>query len=225
MAKDISGPPDDKAKVESGVRAAAIAAARGVPLGEYVLSKIVAEASDPSLNEAERASRAASLGEHYAASEKPLNHLAATQGEIDRNAAAARFATQRGGLEEFAKARREKGGSEGTIESRDPRSSGDYDKIAGGNIDRAVYKSLLAEGITPQQMRYAVPFAQALGWTDKDSVRNLANAGREFSSAVVQYDKARKNGDTAGMNNAEKKFMMLMTARPIRGPLRRKTNS
>ncbi len=62
MAKTLNGTQEDKVQAENAVRAAAKAAARGAPLSEAFLSKIVAETSDSSLSIADRVQRAATHG-------------------------------------------------------------------------------------------------------------------------------------------------------------------
>ena len=84
-------------------------------------------------------------------------------------------------------------------------SSADYDKIGSGGSDRA-YKALLGEGFTRPQLDSAFNSARLLGWNDRESIRNLANAGKDFTSAVVEYDQARKKGDKAAMDKADKKI-------------------
>jgi hypothetical protein len=90
-------------------------------------------------------------------------------------------------------------------ESRERPSSADYDKMGSGGVDRA-YKALLGEGFTRPQVDSAFNAAHALGWNDPASLRNLANAGKDFSSAVVEYDQARKKDDKAAMEKADKKI-------------------
>ena len=91
-------------------------------------------------------------------------------------------------------------------ESRERPSSADYDKITNGGSERGAYKALLGEGFTRTQIDSAFNAAHALGWNDPASLRNLANAGKDFSSAVVEYDQARKKGDKAAMEKADKKI-------------------
>jgi hypothetical protein len=88
MAKISAGTEEDKARAENSVRAAAIAAARGVPLSEAVLSKIVAETSDPTLSHSDRKLRASSMAEQYLTSPKALNTISATPQEIAAQTAA-----------------------------------------------------------------------------------------------------------------------------------------
>ncbi|WP_375415646.1 hypothetical protein [uncultured Bradyrhizobium sp.] len=73
---------DDIARIEESIRAAAKAAARGVPLGEAVLSRIVAETNQPGISIADRLSRAGAIAEQYAASPKPLNEISAAPQDI-----------------------------------------------------------------------------------------------------------------------------------------------
>lgn len=73
---------DDIARIEESIRAAAKAAARGVPLGEAVLARIVAETIQPGLSIADRLSRAGAMAENYATAPKALNELSATPHEI-----------------------------------------------------------------------------------------------------------------------------------------------
>ena len=86
---------DDIARTEASVRTAAIAAARGVPLGEAILEKIVAETNQPGLSVADRVSRAAVMAEQYAASPKPLNAISASPQEVAAQTAALAFVPSR----------------------------------------------------------------------------------------------------------------------------------
>ncbi len=95
MSKNFSGTQQDKVHAENAVRAAAVAAARGAPLSEAFLSKIVAETSDSSLSIADRVQRAASMAEQYVTSPKALNEISATPQEIAAQAAAMNFASSR----------------------------------------------------------------------------------------------------------------------------------
>jgi len=95
MAKILTGTEEDKVKAERAVRAAAVAAARGAPLSEAFLSKILAETSDPSLSIADRVQRAESMVEQYVTSPKALNDISATPQEIAAQAAAMKFASSR----------------------------------------------------------------------------------------------------------------------------------
>jgi hypothetical protein len=95
MAKISAGTVEDKARVENSVRAAAIAAARGAPLSKAILSKIVAETSDPSLSMADRVQRAATMAEQYVTSPKAINTISATPQEIAAQTAAMNFASSR----------------------------------------------------------------------------------------------------------------------------------
>jgi hypothetical protein len=82
MAKKFSGTQDEKVRRESAVRAAAIAAARGVPLSEDVLLNILAKTNEPGLSDADRISRATSMAEQYVAAPKPVNLLSATPAQL-----------------------------------------------------------------------------------------------------------------------------------------------
>jgi hypothetical protein len=95
MAKILTGTEEDKVQAENAVRAAAVAAARGAPLSEAFLSKILAETSDPSLSIADRVQRAESMVEQYVTSPKALNEISATPQEIAAQAAAMKFASSR----------------------------------------------------------------------------------------------------------------------------------
>jgi hypothetical protein len=195
MAKDSFGTQDDKARVENSVRAAAIAAARGVHLSESVLDNIVAETNGPGLSIADRISRASSMAEQYVAAPKPVNYLSATPAELAAL-----------GKQEGVKGRFLIDGVTGyvdrdgrNVDSKERRSSAEYDKLASGTVDRATLSALLNEGFTKQQINDAAFTAQALGWKDRQSVKNLAYAGKEFSTLAEQHEQARKDGDTAKM--------------------------
>lgn len=95
MAKISAGTEQDKVKAENAVRAAAVAAARGAPLSKAILSKIVAETSDPSLSMADRVLRAATMAEQYVTSPKAINTISATPQEVAAQTAAMNFASSR----------------------------------------------------------------------------------------------------------------------------------
>jgi hypothetical protein len=95
MTKISAGTEEDKVRVETSVRAAAIAAVRGAPLSEAFLSKVVAETSDPSLSAADRVQRAATMAEQYVSSPKAINVISATPQEIAAQAAAMNFPSSR----------------------------------------------------------------------------------------------------------------------------------
>ncbi|WP_375415457.1 hypothetical protein [uncultured Bradyrhizobium sp.] len=80
---------DDRVRIEESIRAAAKAAARGVPLSEAFLAKIIAETDLPGLSIADRVARAAAMAENYATSPKALNELSATPQEMAAQAKAA----------------------------------------------------------------------------------------------------------------------------------------
>ena len=84
-------------------------------------------------------------------------------------------------------------------DSKERRSSAEYDKMAGGAVDRAIYSTLINEGFTRQQINDAAFTAQALGWKDRQSIKNLTHAGKEFSTLAEQYDRASRDGDAAKM--------------------------
>jgi hypothetical protein len=94
MAKILTGTEQDNVQVENAVRAAAKSAARGAPLSEALLSRIVAETSDPTLTLADRVLRAATMAEQYVASPKAINLISATPQEIAAQAAAMNFAVR-----------------------------------------------------------------------------------------------------------------------------------
>jgi hypothetical protein len=95
MPKISTGTEEDKAQAEASVRGVAIAAAKGAPLSEAFLSKVVAETSDPSLSLADRVLRAATMAEQYVTSPKAINTISATPQEIAAQAAAMNFASSR----------------------------------------------------------------------------------------------------------------------------------
>ena len=83
------------------------------------------------------------------------------------------------------------------VDPKERRSSAEYDTMTSGAVDRATYSTLVNEGYTKQQINDAAFTAQALGWKDRQSVKNLTHAGKEFSSLAEQYDRASKDGDDA----------------------------
>lgn len=191
MSKNSSGGSGDKTKNEAAVRAAATAAARGVPLGEAVLSNIVARTSDAGLSDTERTSRAASLAEQHVASDRPLNLLSASPNELAaQQQAAMQFSAQRGGAWPLMHGR--DGGR-----SSDRATSADYSKIGTGAVSDAVYKALESDGLTRRQIDGAAMSARTMGWNDRDSIKHLAHAGKEFGSLAERYHQAQKDGDTA----------------------------
>ena len=195
MAKDSDGTKDDKVRVENSVRAAAVAAARGVPLSENFLDYIVAQTNGPGLSIADRIARAGSMAEQYVAAPKPVNYLSATPAQL-----AAQM------KQEGIKGRILVDGVTGyadrdgrSADAKERRSSAEYDKLASGAVDRATMTALLGDGYTKQQINDAAATAQRLGWQDRQSVKNLTYAGKEFSTLAEQYEQARKDGDKARM--------------------------
>jgi hypothetical protein len=67
-------------------------------------------------------------------------------------------------------------------------------ELSGG----AAYKSLIGEGYSRGQLDAVMPYAHMLGWTDKDSLRTLAGAGREAAAIAAHYKDARAKGDDEG---------------------------
>jgi hypothetical protein len=95
MAKITAGTEEDMVYAENAVRTAAKSAARGAPLSEAFLSKIVAETSDTSLSIADRVLRAATMAEQYVTSPKAINTISATPQEIGAQVSAMSFASSR----------------------------------------------------------------------------------------------------------------------------------
>ncbi len=67
----------------------------------------------------------------------------------------------------------------------------------------ASYNALLKEGYKAAELKAILPYAKELGWTNKQDVRALADAGKDFSSRAAQHAAAIKRGDKEGARKIE----------------------
>lgn len=72
-------------------------------------------------------------------------------------------------------------------------------ELSGGS-----YGSLLKEGYSRAQLDQAMSYAQAVGWTDRDSIRMFADTGPAGGELAKKFEEARKRGDQDGMQRAKK---------------------
>jgi hypothetical protein len=181
MAKISAGTEQDKVQAENAVRAAAVAAARGAPLSKAILSKIVAETSDPSLSMADRVQRAATMAEQYVISPKAINTISATPQEIAAQTAAMNFASSR-----IAGTASQRGDNSGRTSGRsgyqalgnsDPRglqavTSASFagSSLAAAGLDFGMVSYLRSHDrtFTAQNVLNAANDAKALGFSPKD---------------------------------------------------------
>jgi hypothetical protein len=180
MAKIISGGTEqDKVGAENAVRAAAKSAARGAPLSEAFLSKIVAETSDSSLSVADRVLRAATMAEQYVTSPKPLNTVSATPQEIAAQTAAMNFTSSLivGSVSQRGDNSASSRGGYQALGNSDPRgllavTSGNFanSSFAAAGLDFGVLSYLRSQDrtFTAQNVLNAVNDTKALGFSPKD---------------------------------------------------------
>lgn len=81
------------------------------------------------------------------------------------------------------------------------RESADARQAADGGLGGA-YSSLLKQGYHTDQLNAVMPYARELGWTDKQSLRMLADTGPAGGELAKKFEDARKRGDKAGMDQA-----------------------
>ena len=81
-------------------------------------------------------------------------------------------------------------------------SSDSYAREIGGN---AVYNALLKEGYKASELNAVMPYARELGWTDRHSLRILADTGPIGGEVAKEFEQARKRSDKEGMERARKK--------------------
>lgn len=180
MAKISNGTQEDKVRAESAVRAAALAAAKGAPLSEAFLSKIVAETSDPSLTVADRVLRASTLAEQYVTSPKAINTLSATPQEIAAQVAAMNFASSRiaGSASQLGDGGRASGkGGYQSLGNSDPRGlqnvtsasfAGSSFAAAGLDFGTLLYVRSQDRTFTAQNVLNAANDTKALGFNPND---------------------------------------------------------
>ncbi|WP_375415454.1 hypothetical protein [uncultured Bradyrhizobium sp.] len=201
---------DDPARIEASIRSAALAAARGVPIGEAFLSKIVAETSQPGLSLAERVTRATVMAEQYAASPKPLNVHSATPQDIATQAKTAAVFGSRlagGSPPNISEARRESAKANyQTLGNSDPRSmqtisvtSFASSPFVVAGLDFATFSYLRGydRTFTAQNILNAANDTAALGFSPKDRAAMLDHAiidrhdpkARATNKALQDYQK------------------------------------
>jgi hypothetical protein len=181
MAKNSAGTEEDRVQTENAVRAAAKSAARGAPLSEVFLAKIVAETSDSSLSIADRIQRAAAMAEQYVTSPKAINMISATPQEIAAQAAAMNFASSRitGPASQLRdnSGRSSGGGGYQALGNSDPRglqavTSANFagTSFAAAGLDFGMVSYLRAQDrtFTAQNVLNAANDTRALGFGPKD---------------------------------------------------------
>jgi hypothetical protein len=180
MAKISNGTQEDKVRAESAVRAAALAAAKGAPLSEAFLSKIVAETSDPSLTVADRVLRASTLAEQYVTSPKAINTISATPQELAAQVAAMNFASSRiaGSASQLGDGGRASGkGGYQSLGNSDPRGlqsvtsasfAGSSFAAAGLDFGTLSYLRSQDRTFTAQNVLNAANDTKALGFSPND---------------------------------------------------------
>jgi hypothetical protein len=97
------------------------------------------------------------------------------------------------------------GAREGGSGGGNSRSSGSYGRELGaisGDLGRS-YNALLGQGYSKAQLDAVMPYARELGWHNRQDLRALADAGKDFSGLAAQHEQARKRGDKAGMERIE----------------------
>jgi hypothetical protein len=212
MSAPISNDSADKAHIENAVRTAAIAAAKGVPLSEHYLSKIVAETSDPSLTVADRVQRAATMAEQYVTAPKALNTLSASPQELAAQTTAAwQFAGSRlpgGASPRFADSASGQGkGGYGVLAGSDARAlqSITPDKFAGSPFEAAgldfrtlSYLRAQDRTFTAQNVLNAANDATRLGFSSKD------RAAMFDHTTIDRYDKKARVTVNALQNYQER---------------------
>jgi hypothetical protein len=217
MPKKVSGTQDEQVRHESAVRAAAIAAARGVPLSEDVLLNILAKTSDPGLSIADRISRATSMAEQYVAAPKPVNLLSATPAQLaalgQQDGIEGRFingvwvpgasATSRGG-NQFADLK-ETGARSGVA----PSIIADYAKQYAGmgitpdaiNTFAAVrlgagdFRELEGRGLNAREIVAAARDTKSMGMTGKDDVEHAHYTDTGVKDHLKRAHRAQTHGD------------------------------
>ena len=86
--------------------------------------------------------------------------------------------------------------------SRRGTSSDAYAREIGGN---AGYNALLKEGYRAAELNAVMPYARELGWTDRNSLRMLADTGPKGGEVAKEFEAARKRNDKEGMARARQK--------------------
>jgi hypothetical protein len=82
------------------------------------------------------------------------------------------------------------------------RESAEASQGGDGGLGGA-YSSLLKQGYRADQLNAVMPYARELGWTDKQSLRMLADTGPAGGELAKKFEDARKRGDKAGMDQAD----------------------
>jgi hypothetical protein len=207
MAKISAGTQEDKVRAENSVRAAAIAAARGVPLSEAFLSKIVTETSDPSLSTADRMLRASSMAEQYVTSPKALNMISATPQEIAAQTAAIGLVGSRinGAPSQLADGSGRASSKSGyqALGNSDPRAlqsitSANFaaSSFAGAGLDFGIVSYLRSQDrtFTAQNVLNAASDTRALGFSPRDRAAMLDH------TIIDRHDPKSRATNTAMQN-------------------------
>lgn len=227
MAQDATGTQDDQVRIEASVRSAALAAAKGVPLGEAILARIVAETSQPGLSVAERVSRASSMAQEFIASPKPLNVHSATPQELNASALASALSGARIGT---SSSTRTLDGGKATSGKRDYQSLADADvrslqtitsanfagsgfASAGLNFGTFNYLRSQDRSFTGQNILNAANDAKTLGFAPTDRAAMLDHTiidrydpkARRTNSSLQKYQQSIEgDGDLASLHDRRK---------------------
>ncbi|OQW54887.1 MAG: hypothetical protein A4S14_14640 [Proteobacteria bacterium SG_bin9] len=163
----------ERSRIAASIRTAAIVAAKGRPIGEDSINRIIDEASNPNLSEADRVAIATSRAEQEVGIGKPLNELSATPRELDSKLLtggllAGRLLDGMRGLRELA----------GSDDGRGAASGARYDGINGG-------------GLNPTQIQtrnYAIQ--QGVMWAaDNPEILKLGNSAID----IIKQTQLRKD--------------------------------
>jgi hypothetical protein len=214
MSSRISDESANNAQIENAVRTAARVAAKGFPLSEAYLSKIVAETNDPMLSIADRIQRATTMAEQYVTAPKPLNQFSATPQEIAAQAQAAmRFAgSSRLPIGHSRSADAGKSGYAG-LSATDPRAlqgitadkfKGSQFESAGLDFGTLSYLRGQDRTFTSQNILNAANDAKALGFSPKDRAAMLDHTiidrhdpkARVTNKALQDYQEKIEGDDT-----------------------------
>jgi hypothetical protein len=203
MPSDTRGTQHDAVRIEASVRSAALAAAKGIPLGEAFLARIVAETSQPGLSIAERVSRASSMAQEFIAAPKPLNVHSATPHELSAQALATALPGARLGATTGMRAQQGSGNTKRDYQSlagSDPNAlqgvtgtsfGGTPFAAAGMNYGTFNYLRSQDRSFTSQNIMNATGDAKALGFGANDRGAMLDH------TIIDRYDpKARQTNES-----------------------------
>jgi hypothetical protein len=96
--------------------------------------------------------------------------------------------------------------SRGEGAGRGTPNSGTYGREFGSAMLSGSYNALLGEGYTKGQLNAVMPYAQQLGWHDRQGLRDLADAGKPFAADAAAYQRAVQQGNTQEAERIKKKM-------------------